>query len=395
VREEHGSTVVGPQAVARSQTQESWMSEDVLARVRADASEAAASSERQQRSDYDSVKAARRVRRRTSLRAALYLTPAMILLFVWDVFPILFGAWISLWSWGIRPIEFVGLANYERLFDRVGSLDGGLTVGEFGQSLLVTVFYAVGTVPVSMFLGFLAANLLFQKVRGMSFFRTSFFLPYITSTVAAGLAFVWIFNPTVGVANSVLVRLGFEPQTWLLDPDPVLIKFLGMFDVQWPAGIPEVFAGPSLALTCVIVFTVWNVIGFNIVILLAGLTSINPEVLDAGKVDGASAWQRMRYLTFPLLSPTLFFLLIISTIRSFQSFNDIYVLTGGMGSQGASAGGPLNTTLTLPIYMFRYLFERPGSVGYAAAVTMVLFALLMLLTVVQFWYFRNRVHYDT
>jgi ABC-type sugar transport system permease subunit len=331
--------------------------------------------------------------RRMTLRAVLYLAPAMVLLLVWDVFPIVFGAWISLWDWGIRPNGFIGLANYERLFSRLAGFDGGFTLGEFGQSLMVTVLYALGTVPVSIVLGFFAANLLFQKARGLSFFRTSFFLPYITSTVAAGLAFVWIFNPTVGVANSVLVRLGFEPQSWLLDPDPVLIKFLGLFNVTWPAGVPEVFAGPSLALTCVIVFTIWNVVGFNIVILLAGLTSLNPETLEAGKVDGASAFQRMRYITFPLLSPTLFFLLIISTIRSFQSFNDIYVLTGG-GGYGAGAGGPLNTTLTLPIYMFRHLFERPGSVGYAAAITMVLFALLMILTLVQFWYFRNRVHYD-
>ena len=326
----------------------------------------------------------------------LYLAPAMILLLVWDVFPIVFAAWISLWDWGIRPNEFIGLANYERLFDRLGSLEGGLTVGEFGKSLMVTAFYAIGTVPLSILFGFLAANLLFQKVRGLGIFRTAYFLPYITSTVAAGLAFVWIFNPTVGVANSVLVRLGFEPQTWLLDPDPVLMKFLGLFGLSWPSAWPEVLAGPSVALTCVIIFTIWNVVGFNIVILLAGLSSINPETLDAAKVDGASAYQRMRYVVFPLLSPTLFFLLIISTIRSFQSFNDIYVLTSGTGgASGASAGGPLNTTLTLPIYMFRHLFERPGSVGYAAAITMVLFALLMALTLVQFWYFRNRVHYES
>jgi ABC-type sugar transport system permease subunit len=370
--------------------QEKQMSEDLLERVDRD------SSSRTSDDDYDPVRAARRGRRRMALRASLYLAPALFLLFVWDVFPILFGAWISLWDWGIRPNEFIGLDNYARLLERTGSLEGGLVVGEFGQSLFVTAFYAVGTVPVSIFLGFLAANLLFQKVRGMSFFRTSFFLPYITSTVAAGLAFVWIFNPTVGVANSILVRLGLEPQTWLLDPDPVLVKFLNLFGASWPPSWPEVFAGPSLAMACVILFTIWNVIGFNIVILLAGLTSINPETLDAGKVDGATAWQRMRFITFPLLSPTLFFLLIISTIRSFQSFNDIYVLTSGTGGQqGASAGGPLNSTLTLPIYMFRYLFERPGSVGYAAAVTMVLFALLMALTAVQFWYFRNRVHYDT
>lgn len=332
-------------------------------------------------------------RRREGLRALAYLSPALLLLFVWDVLPIFFGAFLSLWRWGIKAEEFIGLDNYTKLFDRLASFDAGFEIGEFGQSLLVTLYYTIGVVPVSIFLGFLAANLLFQKVRGMSFFRTSFFLPYITSTVAAGLVFVWIFNPQVGFANALLTRLGFEPQTFLLDPDPVLWKVLDLVGLEWPSAWPEALAGPSVALTVVMVFTIWTIVGFNIVILLAGLTAINPETLDAAQVDGASAWQRMRYVTFPLLSPTLFFLLIISTISSFQRFNDIYVLTGG-GGYGASAGGPLNTTLTMSIYMFRNLFERPSSVGFAAAITMVLFAFLMILTLFQFRYFRNRVHYD-
>jgi multiple sugar transport system permease protein len=315
------------------------------------------------------------------------------LLGVFDIFPIFLGVWMSFWRWGFRPEEFIGLANYERLIGQVASFDGGLAVGEMGTSLLATFYYTIGTVPVTIILAFLAANLLFQRVRLMSFFRTTFFLPYITSTVAAGLAFVWIFNPQVGVMNSFLTALGLPAQTWLLDPTPILPKMLGAIGLAWPSAIPDMLSGPSVALVCVIVFTIWNVVGFSIVILLAGLTTINPEVLEASKVDGAKYFQTMRHITLPLLSPTLFFLLIISTIRAFQSFNDIFTLTSG-GGYGAPAGSPLDTTMTLSIYIFRNLFERPSSVGYAAAVTMVLFLLLLVLTVFQFWYFRRRVHYE-
>lgn len=325
-------------------------------------------------------------------RPLLYLAPTLLLLAVFDVYPIFLAAWISLWRWGIRAEEFVGLDNYRRIVAELGSGPGGLP-GEVGQSLLVTVFYTLGTVPLTLALAFAVANLLVARIRFLTALRTAYFIPYITSTVAAGLAFAWLFNPQVGVLNAMLELVGLPAQQWLLDPDPVVPKMLAAFGVGWPDGAPGLLAGPSVALTCVIAFSVWNTLGFAVVVLMAGLVAINPEIREAARMDGAGAWQMATRITLPLVSPTLFFLLIISTIRSFQSFNEIYVMTGG-GAYGSGAGSPLDTTLTLPVLVFRYLYERPGSVGYAAALSMVLFVLLLLLTLVQFVVAGRRVHYE-
>lgn len=325
-------------------------------------------------------------------RPALYLAPTLLMLALFDISPIFLAAWISLWRWGIRAEQFIGLDNYRRIASDLGGGSGG-GLGEVGQSLLVTAFYTLGTVPVTIALAFAVANLLVAKVRFLTALRTAYFVPYITSTVAAGLAFAWLFNPQVGVLNAMLEAVGLPAQQWLLDPDPVVPKLFGTVGVGWPDGAPALLAGPSVALTCVIVFSIWNTLGFAVVILMAGLVAINPEVREAARIDGANAWQLATRVTLPLVSPTLFFLLVISTIRSFQSFNEIYVMTSG-GSYGSGAGSPLDTTLTLPVLVFRYLYERPGSVGFAAALSMVLFVILLLLTLVQFRFVGRRVHYE-
>lgn len=322
----------------------------------------------------------------------MFLAPTLVLLTLFDVLPVLLAGWISLWRWGIRAEEFIGFDNYRRVVQQVGGSEAQ-AVGEVGQSMLVSTFYALGTVPVTLALAFAIANMLFQKVRFLSAFRTAYFIPYITSTVAAGLAFAWLFNPQIGVLNAMLEAVGLPAQTWLLDPDPVLVAVVEGAGLTWPAAIPEAFAGPSVALACVMAFTVWNTLGFSIVIILAGLVAINPEVLEAARVDGASPYQLARRIILPLLSPTMFFLLVVSTIGAFQSFNEVYVLTSG-GGYGAGAGSPLDTTLTLPVLIFRHLYERPGSVGYAAALSMVLFGVLLVLTLIQFRVAGSRVHYE-
>jgi multiple sugar transport system permease protein len=323
---------------------------------------------------------------------ALYLTPTLILLGVFDIYPIFLSTWISLWRWGIRAEEFIGLDNYRRMVAELGGGAGGAQ-GEVGQSLVVTAFYVLGTVPVTIVIAFAVANMLHARVRFLSALRTAYFVPYITSTVAAGLAFAWLFNPQVGVLNAALEAVGLPAQQWLLDPQPVVPKLLGAFGVGWPEGMPDILAGPSVALACVIAFSVWNTLGFAVVILLAGLIAIDPQVQDAARMDGANSWQMATRITLPLVSPTLFFLLVVSTIRSFQSFNEVFVLTSG-GGYGAGAGSPLDTTLTLPVLIFRHLYERPGSVGYAAALSMLLFGLLLAVTLVQFRFAERRVHYD-
>lgn len=341
------------------------------------------------------ISTAVRVRRRRRTERiwlpALYLFPTLILLAVFDVYPILLAAWISLWDWGIKAESFVGLANYRRIVAETPSSNG--VSGEVGQSLLVTAFYAVGTVPVIIALAFAVASMLHARVRFLTPLRTAYFVPYITSTVAAGLAFAWLFNPQVGVLNSMLEAVGLPAQRWLLDPEPVVPKLLSAFGIGWYDPLPAVFAGPSVALSVVIAFGVWNTLGFAIVIILAGLMAVDPQVQEAARLDGANAWQLATRITLPLVSPTLFFLFVISTIRSFQSFNEVYVLTGG-GGYGSGAGSPLDTTLTLPVLIFRHLYERPGSVGYAAALSMLLFGLLLAVTLLQFRFAERKVHYD-
>lgn len=339
--------------------------------------------------------AARRLRRRRRMERvwlpAGFLAPTLILLFTFDIYPLLLGSWISLWRWGIRPQEFIGLDNYRRMIEDIGIGSGG-GAGEVGQSLTVTFFYSIVTVPVTLFLAFLVANMLFAKIRGLTVFRTAFFIPYITSTVAAGLGFAFLFNPQVGVLNAALEAVGLPAQTWLLDATPIVPKGLAALGVGWPESLPAILAGPSVALLCVMAFSVWNTLGFGVVILLAGLVAINPEVHEAARIDGANAWKMATRITLPLVSPTLFFLLVVLTIRSFQSFNEVFVLTSG-GGYGAGAGAPLDTTLTLPVLVFRHLYQRPDSVGYSAALSMLLFGLLLVVALVQFRIAGRKVHY--
>jgi multiple sugar transport system permease protein len=330
---------------------------------------------------------------RERLTPFLYLLPTLILLIVFDLWPILLGFWISLWRWGVTPERFVGLANYRRLWDETIRIeDGSVLIGDLGQSFLVTLYFVIGTIPATLALSFLVANLLYQKIRGRAFFRAAFFLPHVTSTVAVGMVFLWIFNPQVGVANAILRRFGLPAQTWLQDPDPVLMKIAMGLGLGWPTGFSEKLAGPSMALFCVILFSIWASVGFNTVILLAGLSAIQPELYEAARLDGATAWQLMRRITLPLLSPTLFFLLTISVIGAFQTFEAVYILSGGGGS-GSQAGGPLRTTTTLTLYIFDNFYQRPSAVGYAAAASFLLFAFLLGLTALQFRFVERRVFY--
>lgn len=325
-----------------------------------------------------------------SLTPYLYLLPALGLLLLFDLWPMVLGFWISLWRWGVIPEGFVGLSNYARILEETASFEGGFELGEMGESLTVTFYYVLGTVPVTLFLSFVVANLLNQKVRALGLLRTAYFLPYVTSTVAAGMVFLWIFNPQVGIANWVLTSLGMAEQEWLFDPDPALktvLQGLGAGPMEW---YPDFLGGPSMALVCIIVFSVWIALGFNVVIMLAGLSNIPTQLYEAARIDGARGFQLARHITLPMLSPTLFFLSITSFITAFQSFEAVYILSGG----GGDAGGPLNTTLTITLYIFQNFYERPSAVGYAAAVSFVLFFLLLMLTFLQFRILGRRVHYE-
>lgn len=339
----------------------------------------------------------REARRTGGWGGLIYVVPAVALLVLFEVWPIIFSIWISLWKWDVRAVEFVGLENYRRIF-----LDGFVTrnyndelvVGEIAQSLIVSMYFVLGTVPLTMFLGFIFSNLLFQRIPGRSGLRTVYFLPYVTNSVAVTLVFAWIFSAQVGVANALLKAIGLPTQTWLRDPTPALQRLLGWVGITGVDRIPELALGPSMAMVVIIIFSIWTSLGYTMVVYLAGLTAIPRDLPEAARVDGAGGWTVMRTIIWPLLTPSTFFLLIVNTIGAFQAFSPIYTLTRNSGMGGGEAGGPLDSTLTIPVLIFRNFYERSNGVGYAAAISFFLFFIMLGLTLVQFRLLSRRVHYQ-
>ena len=318
---------------------------------------------------HDAEAAAAR-RRRETLTGYLYVGPAVVILGLFFLFPVCYALYVSLHRWGITKGAYVGLANYRRAF----------ADAEFGQSLLVTLYYVVGTVPVSIALGLVVANLLARRIRGRLSYRTVYFLPYVTSGVAAAAVWLWIFYPTeIGLANGVFRWLGLPQQGWVEESRGVFSlvgEHVGLRMPRWAGG-------PSLALCCVIVFSIWGSVGFNVVVLLAALTSVPQEIYEAAEIDGATGWRRLRYVTMPLISPTLFFLLVISTIRAFRMLDRIYVL---------AVKEQENTAHTVTMYIFR-TFKEFSERGYGSAIALLLFVIILLVTVVQMRMVGRRVHY--
>ena len=301
-------------------------------------------------------------------QAYLYLAPAAVLLLVFSIWPLVHAVNLSVRSH--RGAEFVGAQNYQTL----------LAGEEFWDALGVSIWYVAGTVPVTLILGFLIASLLFQQLRARGMFRTIYFLPYVTSTVAAAMVFRWIFSTgDSGAANTVFRWFGAEPSRWCNEPTGVFTLLAEQIGV----GLPAWAGGPSLALVCVMIFSIWHSLGFDVVIFLAGLSAVPREVYEAAQVDGANWWQKMRHVTLPLLTPTLFFLAIISTIRSFQTFNQIFVMT---------PVGNRSSTMNLTMLIFSRFYENPHY-GLATATAVALFLVILGLTVFQLKVLGPRVHY--
>jgi multiple sugar transport system permease protein len=320
---------------------------------------------------------ARKRRRHENLTGYLYIGPAAIILAVFSIFPVCYAVYVSLFNWRLRQGEFVGLDNYVR----------ALTADpKFGQSLVSTVWYVVGTVPVSIGLGLLIANLLAQKIRGRAVYRTIYFLPYITSVVAAAAVWLWILYPAPndwGLANAVMKKVGLPAQGWVEEETGVFQLVAQHFG----GSLPDWMGGPSLALVCVMAFSVWQSLGFDVVVLLAALTNVPKEIYEAAAIDGATGWQRLRYVTVPLISPTLYFLSIVSVIRAFRVFNHVYILASKEASGSAN---------TVTVYIFNAFYGEGGQsvrVGYGSALAMILFVIILLVTLVQMRVIGTRVHY--
>lgn len=298
--------------------------------------------------------------------ALLLLSPALLILSVFILFPMGSTFYMSLFGGRHGMGEFIGLSNYTTAFNKQ----------EFRSSLLVSLYYVSGVVPLSMTISFLIAYGLHKTILGRGVLRSIYFMPYITSAVAAALVWRSIFNPQSGIINLLLEYAGANPLNWLMEPRGALhIVSNELIPVSW---------GPSLGLVCIILFDVWHGCGFMIVVFLAGLSAMPRELEEAARIDGAGGIRLLFHVTLPLISPTIFFLLIVSVIKSFQAFNSFYALNNGVGMPG---------TQNLILYIYAQFYQY-GYWGYSAAVATLLMTCIVVLTLVQWRFLGRRVYYS-
>jgi multiple sugar transport system permease protein len=290
-----------------------------------------------------------RRREHEGLAALFFLLPNFAGFLVFTAIPVGAAFLLAFYDYDLLlGASFAGLENFRELAsDEV-----------FRAAFFNTVYFTAVSVPLSVVLGLATAMLVNQALRGIVVFRSVFLLPYVTVTVALSLVWKWIYLPEIGLLNSALGLFGVEGPAWLTS---------------------ERWAMPGL-----ILMTVWKTFGYNMVLFLAGLQSIPEHLYDAAKVDGATRWRRFLHITLPMLSPTTFFVVVISVISSFQVFDQALVMTNG---------GPGTATTTLVLYIYQVGFQS-FDMGYAAAVALVLFAAIFVFTVVQFMFQRRWVTYE-
>jgi multiple sugar transport system permease protein len=294
-------------------------------------------------------------RRRETLWAYAFLGPAFFFLLVLVMFPILFAFWISLHDWSLIPRDFpfVGVANY------VEAIRDDLTL----KSLRNTLVYTVGAVPVSMVLSLSLALIMNQdKLPARTLFRTIYFIPVITSWVAVSFVWIWMFEPRWGLVNAFL-------------------RWFGITGIKW-------LASPIWAMPAIMIVAIWKGLGYNMVIFLAGLQGIPREMYEAAQIDGANDWQRFWSITLPLLNPTIVFITVTAVIGSLQVFTPAVVMTTVQGE----AGGPINSTRVMVYHIYATAF-RYTRLGYGAALAFLLFALIMVVTVIQLRVTQREVEY--
>jgi len=280
------------------------------------------------------------IRRGETIAGYLFVLPNLIGFAIFGLFPIGFAAYIALTDWSLSSApQFIGLRNFQTM----------LTDRLFWLALKNSFYYTFGAVPFGVFAAFWLALLMNRKIRGMVIFRTAAFLPQITLTVAVAVVWNWIYHPEFGLFNFLLKLIGIEGPRWI-------------YSSAW-------------AMPAVIIMSNWQGIGFATLILLAGLQGIPEELHEAASIDGANGWQKLRFVTVPLLTPTIFFVVVTSLIGAFQSFDQFFILT---------KGGPANATTPLPLYIFQNGFQY-FKMGYGAALSFVLFVIILIITFVQWW----------
>ena len=264
----------------------------------------------------------------------------------------------------------------------IGELPRVIAAGnkDWWQGLLQTVYYSMGTIPFQLGISLVIAVMLFQDIKGQGLFRLIYFLPYITPTVASAAVFrIFFSGRATAPVNSLLSSLGLETQLWLDEPAGIL----KIISEAIGFALPDWAGGPSMALGVIIIFNIWTYVGFDIVIFLAGLGSIPSELYEAASIDGAGRWAQFSGITLPLLSPTIYFLVLWATIGTFKAFNHIWVLR----SEAA-----LGTSDTASVIIF-HEFKRNTRYGYASALAVVLLIIILMLTLVNNRIASKRVFY--
>ncbi|MBQ8459119.1 sugar ABC transporter permease [bacterium] len=279
-----------------------------------------------------------------NISAWIFILPAILGTFIFILIPVVCSFGLSFANWDLlNPITFAGLDNYRQIFSD----------NLFYRILINTIVFALSTSILGVIIPLILASILNTKIRGSEFYKTAYFLPFITPMVVIGIVWAWIFDPNIGFLNQVLhIHIN-----WLYDSK---------------------FAMPAL-----IIVSVWKLIGYNMIIFLSSLSAISQSMFEAAKIDGANSFQIFKNVTIPLLSPTIFFVVIITAISSFQVFDLIYLMT---------QGGPFDSTNVLVYAIYKNAFEY-FNVGKASAIAYVLFVIILVLTLIQ-WSLRKKLVYN-
>lgn len=290
------------------------------------------------------------LQKKDALSGYMFIAPALISLLVFMVYPVIASFAISGFDWGIlTPPRFIGIENYKTLFrDPV-----------FLESLKNTFVWVIMYVPASILVSLVVALAMDMPLRGIGFFRTMFYLPVMTPMVVCALLFVWIYNTDFGALNYILSFFNIPPVRWLTDK--------------------------NISLLSIALMSVWKHSGYNMLILLSALQGIPESLYEAAALDGITPWKKLINIKLPLIMPSMYFVVLTSVIDAFQVFTEVYIMT---------KGGPGYSTYTVSFYLFNNAFEF-GKMGYACAMSVVMFVIILAVTLIQDRIMNKNVQYDS
>ncbi len=286
----------------------------------------------------------------------LFIAPAVILFCIFVFIPVIASFFLCFTKYNtLSSPQWVGLSNYYQIF---------FQDPRFWKALRNTGIYVIGVVPIGISLSLLLAVAIDQKIRFKNLYKTIFFMPVVTSVVSISVIWKWLFaGEKYGLINYWLMRLGLQPIDWLMSP-------------QW-------------TLPAIMIMSIWAGLGYNLILLLAGLQTIPRTFYEAADIDGAGAWHKFWHITLPLLRPVLLFTVIISVINSFQLFEQVYIMTSGTGE---GVGGVLDCALSPVAYLYEKGFQR-FEMGYASALAYILFAIILIATLINMKVIRAKFEY--